>query len=281
MYLRGFVANYKFMTSFWTILTVFISGLFALWLSDMGIDFLSLLATIFTGLAAFATAYAALSASKSAKIAERSASMWKQQMLLDIELSEAKNLKVALHAWHRHFINESNSKNRNLASLLEHFEEVKKTTQSSFQIHFRKYIEKQSELFSDLEVAFDQAGFIEHDFEQRIRLRRLFLSHREECERLIEHISVSDINIPNDLLPITLTAIYKVSDWHELDLRANNIFRVKMEKVTDDGKYEPILKADGSYVYGNLNDQVQGWFTNIGIKVDVQVSDIKSRITSD
>lgn len=268
------------MASLWTMLTVFVSGLFAVWLSEKGIDLLTILATIFTGLAAFATAYAANSASKSAKIAEKSASIWKQQMLLEIELREAKNLKVALHAWHRHFIHESYSKNRNLESLIEHFEEVKLSTQNSFEMHFRAYIEKQTELFSNLETAFDEASFIEHDFGHRVRLRRLFLSHREECERFIEHISASIINIPNDLLPITLTAIYKVNDWNNLQLRGCKLFLVKMETITDDGKYEPIMKPDGSFVYNNLNEEVQGWFTNIGVKIDVQISNIKSRITA-
>ena len=63
------------------------------WLAVSEPDWMQYLVTLFTAMSALATAYAALSASKSARVAEFSASTWKKQMQLEIELTEAKNLK--------------------------------------------------------------------------------------------------------------------------------------------------------------------------------------------
>ncbi|MCP4324244.1 MAG: hypothetical protein GY787_20785, partial [Alteromonadales bacterium] len=81
----------------------------AIYIEEIPFDVSAILGVVFTGVAALAAAlaaaYAALSASRSARVAEQSASIWKKQMRLDVELSEAKKLKIALNSWHRHFAN--------------------------------------------------------------------------------------------------------------------------------------------------------------------------------
>lgn len=238
------------------------------------------LATLFTALSALATAYAAFSASKSARTAEQSASTWKKQMQLDIELAEAKNLKISLHTWHRHFILESQAYcGEDLHRITDRIR-MQKNENSTNQInHLQRYLDKYDDLWNNLEQSFDNASFITHDFEERLRLRRLSLTHSKSCHELISYYQ-GTISPDRYFLEKECSAIYASSDWHQLDLSGFNITRVKIEKRDVNGELVPVTKNNGEFIYTSIHEDVESWHTQIGRKTDSQIAEIKSRLGS-
>ena len=79
-----------------TALLIGVGGMWAIFFERESVNILDYLTTLFTGFAAVSTAYAAYSAATAAKISKDAANTWKQQIYIDEELSEAKQLKVCL-----------------------------------------------------------------------------------------------------------------------------------------------------------------------------------------
>jgi CRISPR/Cas system CSM-associated protein Csm2 small subunit len=263
------------------ILIIIFLVLFTLvWLAVSEPDWMQYLVTLFTAMSALATAYAALSASKSARVAELSASTWKKQMQLEIELTEAKNLKVALHAWHRHFVHESQKyAGEDLVRICELIEMQLNGARINQVNHLQRYLDKHEELWNNLEKSFDNASFIENDFDERLHLRRLSLTYSKGCQDLLSYYQ-QIIQPGNNFLEINCSALYSSSDWHQLDLAGINITRVKLEKLDESGKLVPIKKENGDFVYISLQDSVQSWHTQIGNKIDCQIEAIKNKLGS-
>jgi len=250
------------------------------WLAVSNTEWMQYLVTLFTAMSALATAYAALSASKSARIAENAASTWKKQMQLEIELSEAKQLKIALGAWYRHFIHEAERyAGEELVRICELVEAQKNGNRTNQINHLQRYLDKHEELWNDLERSFDNASFIENDFDERIRLRRLSLSHSKSCLELVSYCQ-GILDKDENFFERNCSAMYSCKDWNHLELAGIKISRYKIEKRDEKGFLVPIKKDNGEFVYTSIHENVQSWYTQIGIKTDCQISEIKNKLGS-
>lgn len=260
------------------IITIFLVLFTLVWLAVSKSDWMQYLVTLFTAMSALATAYAALSASRSARTSELSASTWKNQMRLDIELNEAKKLKIALHTWHRYFIQEAYKYSGEDLIRIGELIQMQKNGNSINQIsHLQRYLDKYEELWNNLEQSFDNASFIENDFEERLRLRRLSLTYSKSCHKLVCYYQ-GIIEPDEHFFEINCSAVYSSSDWHALDLAGINISRVELEVRNEVGKFEPVKKENGKLVYTSVHEDVQSWYTQIGIKVDLQIESIKHKL---
>lgn len=262
------------------IIIIFLVIFTLVWLAVSKSDWMQYLVTLFTAMSALATAYAAFSASRSARIAELSASTWKKQMQLDIELTEAKKLKIALHAWHRYFIHEAYKYSGEDLVRISELIQMQKNGNSINQInHLQRYLDKHEELWNSLEQSFDNASFIVNDFEERLRLRRLSLIHSRSCHELLSYYQ-GIIEPDQYFFEMNCSAVYSSSDWHALDSAGMKISRVKLEVRDDTGKLVPIKKENGEFVYTSVHEDVQSWYTQIGMKVDYQIESIKHKLGS-
>jgi hypothetical protein len=275
MFNQGSVQLKKILTVFAMAIVFLLGSLFGIYIDKISFDVTAFLGALFTGIAALATAYAAFSASKSAQIAELSASTWKKQMQLGVELDEAKKLKIALHAWHRHFTHEAERYLEEDLVRIGELIQIQKNNDSSNQIeHLQRYLDKHEELWNNLEQSFDNASFIVSDFEERLRLRRLSYTHSKSCNKLISYFQ-GNIEPETDFFEINCSAVYRSLDWHKFDLAGLNITRSKLEKKNDSGKLVPIPKDNGDYIYTSVYDDVQSWYRQIGVKIDFQIEAIK------
>ena len=260
--------------------TIFFVLFTILWIAVSKYNWIQYLVTLFTAMSAFATAYAALSASRSATIAEKSASTWKTQMQLEIELTEAKKLKIALHAWNRHFTHEAETyTGDDLARIIELIERQKNENPVNQIDHLQRYLDRHEELWNNLEQSFDNASFIVNDFEERLRLRRLSLTHSKSCQKLIAYYQ-GVIGPHYPFLEMNCSAVYMSSDWHQLDLENVPITKVKVETPGENGKLELKLKKDGEFIFTSLHEDAQSWITQIGTKIDLQIGEIKRKVGS-
>lgn len=276
----GILVNKVFIVLPSILIIIFLVLYTLVWLAVSKSDWMQYLVTLFTAISALATAYAALSASRSARVAELSASTWKKQMQLDIELTEAKKLKIALHAWHRHFIHEAFKYSGDDLVRIGELIQMQRNGNSINQInHLQRYLDRHEELWNNLEQSFDNASFIVNDFEERLRLRRLSLMHSKSCQELISYYQ-GIIQPDPHFFEMNCSAVYSSSDWHEFDLAGINISRVKLEMTDKAGKLVPIKKENGEFVYTSVHDGVQSWYTQIGIKVDCQIETIKHNLGS-
>ncbi|WP_105102753.1 hypothetical protein [Microbulbifer pacificus] len=242
-------------------------------------EFLAFLSLVFTGLAAIATAWAARSASKSARIAEVSAETWKRQMRLNIELEEAKRLKLALSSWYRHFIGESyRYSDQDLVRIGELQDIGKRNDARGKAQHIQGYLDTYKNLWNSLEESFDNASFIESDFEGRLRLRRLSLNHMEACSNLLAYFQ-GEIENTDSFMDENCSAIYACADWHELDLTGIKLSKVELEIPNKNGKLEYVKKSNGDNVYVSFHEDVQSWYSKIGSDVDAQIARIKSSVS--
>ncbi|EJL6550115.1 hypothetical protein QXB71_004114 [Vibrio cholerae] len=269
----------KFLVASVTAFVIGIGGLWALWLENRTPNVLDFLTTIFTGFAAIGTAYAAHAASESAKISKRASNIWKQQMSIDIELSEAKELKVCLNHWHRKFLAEAYKKNQNLNELVQ---SVLATPYAVKQVqieHFQKYIDDLNLSWSNLESAFDRANFVGHSFEQRLRLRRLHIAHRCAVNKYIEYLMFDNrMQLPREGLIELLTTIFHINDWVQRDIDGQPLYRVEFEQFDANDSFSICKKDDGTSVYESLHNSVEGWVLNTNVYVDAKMQEIRSRV---
>ncbi|HIF9257121.1 TPA: hypothetical protein ACX6RA_000140 [Photobacterium damselae] len=265
----------KILTILATSIVFLLGSISAIYIEEIPFDVSAILSVVFTGVAALATAYAALSASRSARVAEQSASIWKKQMRLDVELSEAKKLKIALNAWHRHFIHEAEKySGEDLLRIGELLQIQNKEVSIN---HLHKYISKYEELWGNLDQSFDNASFIVNDFEERLRLRRLSYTHLKGCYELMSYLQGITEPGPN-FFEINCSAVYRASDWHQLDLAGIQITRIKLEQRDANGKLVTIKNENDEFIYTSVCDDVQSWYTQIGIKIDSQIETIKFKL---
>ncbi|MGF1689615.1 hypothetical protein [Photobacterium kagoshimensis] len=269
----------KFLVAAVTAFLIGIGGLWALWLESKTPNVLSFLTTIFTGFAAIGTAYAAYAASESAKISEKASNIWKQQMSIDIELAEAKELKVCLNDWHRRFTAEAYKKNQTLNELLQGVLESPHAIKQVQIDHFQKYIDDLNLSWSNLESAFDRANFVGHSFEQRLRLRRLHIAHRRALNKYVEYLMFNNrMNLHHEGLIELLTTIYHINDWAQQDVNGQPLYRVEIELIDDNGTLSLCKKDDGTSVYDSLHNSVEGWVLNTNVYVDHKIEEIRSRV---
>jgi hypothetical protein len=258
-----------------TAIIFLLGSISAIYIEKIPFDVSAFLGVIFTGIAALATAYAALSASRSARVAEQSASTWKKQMQLDVELSEAKKLKIALNAWQRHFTHEAEKYSGE--DLLRIGELLQIQNKDNLINQLQRYISKYEELWGELEQSFDNASFIVNDFEERLRLRRLSYTHSKGCYELMFYLQ-GIIEPDSCFFEVNCSAVYSAADWHQLDLAGINITRVKLEQRDKTGGLVSIKNENDKFIYTSVYDDVQSWYTQIGIKIDYQIEAIKLKL---
>ncbi|WDD96776.1 hypothetical protein [Thalassomonas actiniarum] len=231
---------------------------------------------IFTGGAALATAYAAKQAAKSAEVSERASKTWKHQMALDVELKEAKKIKVALMTYYRHFINEAHKYHSftysELVSDLEHY---KKTDPKEFSNFIHKYSSQSSALWSELEAAFDEASFVKHDFEELKRYRISQYRHNASCEYLMVSFLKPRLEFGSPELKQAITGVYRVKDWNDLYFRNENIMKVQIEIRDDDESFKSID------AYCDLFEDVAQWHVQIASRIDRRIEEIKNKLSTE
>ncbi|MGI2055996.1 hypothetical protein ACRN9T_02180 [Shewanella baltica] len=271
----------KIIVIFSTAALVIIGGLWATWLDDKSIDVLTLFTTIFTGFAALGTAYAAYSAALSAKISASASTIWKQQMSFDIEIREAKDLKVSLNDWHRRFLSEAHSKDETLNDLLNNATSTPHIIKEVLIKHLQNYIDDLDNSWSTLEASFDNASFVGHDFEQRLRLRILHIAHRKAVNTYIEYMTFKNrLNLSHDDITLILTTIYTSNDWSQQDINDASIYRVVLDCPNIDSEPAPFLSDEREKVYISLHQSVEDLILNINIYVDEKTREIKSRVSN-
>ncbi|HCE1777960.1 TPA: hypothetical protein NGS17_004632 [Vibrio parahaemolyticus] len=269
----------KFLVAAMTAFLIGVGGVWVVWLESKTPNVLTFLTTIFTGFAAIGTAYAAYAAAESAKISEKASNIWKQQMSIDIELAEAKELKVCLNDWHRRFIAEAYKKNQSLDELLQDVSATPHVIKQMQVEHFQKYIDDLNLSWSNLESAFDRANFVGHSFEQRLRLRRLHIAHREALNKYVDYLLFNNrMELQRGELAELLTTIYHINDWAQQDINGQLLYRVEVELIDENGSFSTCKKDDGTSVYDSLHNSVEGWALNTNVYVDHKMQEIRSRV---
>lgn len=261
-------------------MTLNLGAFFGIYFERNNIDLISIVTLILTGISTIATAYAALSAAKSANIAQRSALTWKSQMQLGIELTEAKQLKIALHSWYRHYLIESERYlNENLKRVCELTKLEKNISQKNQLDHLEKYSTKLTELWNELESSFDNAGFISANFDDRLQLRRSFLIHKKGCENLISYTK-GYIDESANLLELSCSAVYQTSDWHAYALDDSNLPVTRIAWTTKQNGKKAAMDDENNNItiYESVYDSINGWITDIGVTIDNQILLIKDKL---
>jgi len=251
-----------------------------IWIALNYKDWVEYVAIIFSSISALATAYAALSASRSARVAESSASSWKKQKIIDVELQEAKDLKISLNAWHRHVLRESERYGTSLLVVIMH--DARKNMQNPEVVlsqikHLQSFIDRYESLWNQLESSFDSAGFIENDFEQRLRLRRNSILYLNNCKSLLSYYKSKEDFIKFPINEVC-SAIYHVPDWDSLFFNGGKVTKIKLEHYDDQGCLNYVIDDDGAFVYESLPSALNSWVMQIGSTIDNQINMTKLKL---
>lgn len=233
---------------------------------------------LFTGISALATAAAACAAMYSSQVTERSLLVWKSQMKTEIELTEAKEVKVALEAWYRHFLSESNSK---IHMPFEHIDleiGLWYREPSSNVAHLENYVNELTSLWDDFEKALDVTDVVALKQYHRTSLLKIHREHVKCCRKLIYILNNTGFK-EAFIDPYVISAIYNCKDWDDLSLRQGEfIYRIEAETFTQDGVSKKYKKDDGTSIYTNPFQEVEGLRRNIGIQLDEKIAEIRESL---
>lgn len=262
-----------------TSILIILGGTWTILLKDNATYTLMFFVDIFSCLTAIVTIFAAYIVYQSAKISEKASSIWTQNISLDIELNEAKDLKASLNTWHRKFLSEACSKNLTLNGLDKQIFANSRSFKQTLIGNFKQYIDDLEHNWLVLEASFDKTSFIEHDSEYKLRLRKRHQDHKKAVNEYVEYLTFKSQTplSKNEITPI-LTTIYKITDWEEQEINLAPIYRVPMETKNNAGRLEPCLKDDGSEVFVSLHQSIDSLMHDINTAIDKQIKNIKSKL---
>ena len=234
------------------------------------------LTLLFTGVSALATALAAFGAMYSAKITERASHTWKIQMKTEMELREAKEVRVTLNAWYRHFLSEANSKaNMTFYEIDDDIGLWYREPESRIS-HLNSYVNKLVDLWNDFEKSLDVTDVVCLKRYHRDRLYTIYREHVKACKDLIVILNKGEERAIN---PYIISAIYNFKDWHNVDLAsAIPIYKVEAETFTQDGRSDKYKDDNGSPIYINPFQEINGTWINIGIQIDEKITEIRDSL---
>ncbi|ENP8453566.1 hypothetical protein ACEI25_004142 [Photobacterium damselae] len=246
------------------------------------IAFSTVAAAVGTVVAAYATKKAAKSASESTEvskmsveIAAKSAEVWKKQMSLDIELQEAKELKVTLNTWYRCYLNKayysSEIKDISLISELiyQQIESINK--KNILELDLKDYLECLNKDWMAFEAACDKASFLGHNFNHRVMLLRRHKKHVEAVKTLIMHCSLPDKVklIPQDKKVALISTIY-FNQQSNTNPYIYTVFYVKDPhgNINDVDKDRRI----------SFHEDIRNWWMGMDLIIDHEIERIKTEI---
>lgn len=233
---------------------------------------------LFTGISALATAAAACAAMYSSQVTEQSLLVWKSQMKTEIELTEAKEVKVALEAWYRCFLSESNSRGHMTYDDIDSEIWLWYHDPSSNVAHLENYVNKLISLWDDFEKTLDVTDVVALKQYHRTSLLEIHREHVKCCRKLIYILSKSGSK-EAFIDPHVISAIYTCKDWDDLSSRMGDlIYRIEAETFTQDGGSKKYKKDDGTPIYTNPFQEAEGLRRNIGIQLDEKIAEIRDSL---
>ena len=211
----------------------------------------------------------------SVEIAAKSAEVWKKQMSLDIELQEAKELKVTLNAWHRCYLNEAyysyEIKDISLTSELIYQRIESRYKKDLLEKNLKDYLECLNKQWMDFEAACDKASFLGHDFNHRVMLLRRHKKHLEAVKTLIMHCSVPDNVklIPHEKRVSLISTIY----FNQKSNTNQDIYTVSHLK----DPHGDINDVDKD-IRISFHDDIRNWWMGMDLIIDHEIKRIKAEI---
>ncbi|SMY16827.1 hypothetical protein [Photobacterium aquimaris] len=238
-------------------------------------------AAIGTIIAAHATRKAAKSASEatdvskmSVDIAAKSAEVWKKQMSLEIELKEAKELKVSLNTWHRCYLNKAYIPEETdffifVELLYQRIETGYK--KDELELNLKNYIDRLNQDWMAFEAACDKASFVGHNFNHRVMLLRRHREHVNAVKVLIMHCSLPDkVNlIPQDKKISIVSTVYfnKNGETHP-DMHTVHFVNNPYGDIND---VDEKIKI-------SFHDDLYNWWMGMNLIIEGEINRIKSEI---